>query len=1213
MNATLLTKFMAKILLKMCIVFLFCFASAAWSINYNLSNGTYPPCSSNSWSVFGTTYTCDFGRVVLSAGDRVTANTDSVLSADNGFTIDDATIGTNGNNISLQADYGTVTITGDGLVNGNVTASSSNINVSDTDITGSLTTGGTINLTNGSVGALVESFNSTVTTNGTDLAGGVSADAAISITGGTLSGNVTVPNGGAILSGVTMTDGSINAGGEVIITNGSLLGSASSSITINTQWAPITVDGSTVYGDLTAPNWSTIHVINAGVIHGTCIPGSTPASACGAAGVGSANLVAHWQLEADTWAGLNNEVIDISGEDLHGRAMLISNFPSTQTANAALPGVSGTCGSGDFSASNGYVLINDDSRLDLAEFTVTAWVNARSFPSGSGLATVVSKDENFEFHVRSTGQINWWWETTGRGGRAESITTGTRLSLNTWHHVAISYQRGSQVIYIDGASAGTLNSRRRVRQNNDGVIIGTDHNALINSRRFDGLIDEVRIYDGALTEAEIDFIRAERHACSASALDHYGISHGGTGVTCEAEAIVITAYDSLNNPIAPPANTTVTLTTSTNTGVWLSGNSYTFTGAETNFTTFLQHITPVTLNINVTDGSIVEDPSLDSSLVFNDTGIKFYDALGGLLPNQVAAITYNNAVLKVIKTDDETGACVARVQGITSVGLAYECRNPGACINTENFSINGADISQNDSGASIVYTSVPLSFNNSGEAFIDLAYSDVGQVRLHGSLAMPASANDPAITLTTASNEFVVKPYALIVEQVVDASNNANPGATSIADCSNVGGAQAGNFVKAGDIFAARVESQNANGQVTPNFGNEDTPESVEVLLNSLVYPSGGSIGVLSNPAGFTKTAPGVFTNAGLRWSEVGSITLAAQIATDNNYLAAGAADTSVVSSTIGRFYPHDFLLTTSAVIPACGAFSYMGQPEMTVNYVLTAHKLNGGLVTNYDANLGFSCPARINYVAENNDDGVNRGGRVLAEPVASGLTAWVGGLWNVSDNTAAFLRAADGSVDGTFSDLYLGISVSDPIFNSNLQIVDMNAATTGDCVTGANCNARQIGAAQDLRFGRLVLGDSYGPESLDLPVEFITQYHNGTRWQKSTVDSCSKLLRNTITYPAGTIDVDTNRDVGIGLARGEYGSIDAVYVNMVNGEANHFFSASGASTGSFPVTIDLTGMAWLQFDWNADATLDPTITGTYQFGSYRGHDRILYWLEEFQ
>ena len=106
------------------------------------------------------------------------------------------------------------------------------------------------------------------------------------------------------------------------------------------------------------------------------------------------------------------------------------------------------------------------------------------------------------------------------------------------------------------------------------------------------------------------------------------------------------------------------------------------------------------------------------------------------------------------------------------------------------------------------------------------------------------------------------------------------------------------------------------------------------------------------------------------------------------------------------------------------------------------------------------------------------------------------------------------------------------------------------------------------------------------------------------------------ISPPATDLVDDSNRTVPIGggTTTGQYANIDGVGVNFNSSDADHYFTAPGeGNTGSFDIEMDLTNRPWLRFDWNQDGDflndiqMPPANIG---FGSYRGHDRIIYWRE---
>lgn len=970
-----------------------------WSISlaqaqttYNLSDGSYPPCST-SWQVSGTTYTCGGnGRVTLPAGSTLTSDADASIVANNGFSLDNTTVGTEDNRINLQSQYGTVNSSGPTDVYGDISANSSTITLSNTDVYGAVESGGNINLSGGSVTEQVVSRNNTIWSNNTDLLGGARAQSGMSITGGTLSGDFTMTSlNPASFEGVTLTSGSITGAGSVRLID-SNIGSSTNPVEITTGGAGhIIVNNSRVYGDVRAPHYRDITVINGGSIIGTCSP-------------------------------------------------------------------------------------NED---------------------------------------------------------------------------ACSEDTGPEVAF-------------------------------------------------------------------------YSLQLSAVGVTCEAEPVLVTARDEQGNAIVPEAGTQVVMSAAPNTGAtgWAEGNVYTFGGSESSFVKSLQQTQPQQLEV-VADGGAAVSPV--AGIEFFDAGLRFYgDSGNSAIPSQFAGRTDTNVVLRAVRTDN-TGACVSRLANETrSVGLGFECINPGSCIDGQVLTLAGSGVAANDSGVGPDLTPIAIDFDNQGFASIPMNYSDVGSVRLYGALALSAEGQDPAITLIGASNNFVVKPDHLEVISVTDQSGNRKP----------EGDATDKAFVAAGEEFSVVVEARNAAGNATPNFGNEEISPGVRVEVDTLVYPQGGTLGALDNADEFTFMGQGRAGNDTLSWNEVGAFTLNARLVGDD-YLGAGDLAELVESPPIGRFHPYDFEAIDSYSVEACGGFSYLGQDAIELGVTLTARNRSGGVVTNYDnSSLGYqqtAAPASSGHVAENansgngdvffNDESVERIERV--EATFDG--GWSGGIGTFDATEVVVLRANQfannlpGADEGPWSELHIGLAgVDDPDGRPLTEGFDMNPNTTGVCgedAAAGDCTAVALGEPLDVRFGRLQLNDAYGPEEVDLPVRFFTEYWNGVEFVRNVDDSCTLIPREAIIYPDGNLGDDGNRTlvVGDGTTTGEYGNLGEEGVKFLASDADHYFSRPGqGNIGTFQVQVDLEERPWLRDDWNQDESYNNAMMppATFGFGSYRGHDRIIYWRE---
>lgn len=687
--------------------------------------------------------------------------------------------------------------------------------------------------------------------------------------------------------------------------------------------------------------------------------------------------------------------------------------------------------------------------------------------------------------------------------------------------------------------------------------------------------------------------------CTDGALiDRYVFTHAGTGVTCEAEPILVTAIGTDDNPVVPPAGTRVELATDPLTGSWVESNLHVFDGNSSSFIRYLRQTIPAHLILLASDGTV----SGESAITFENVGLKF-DGLPLLPDSMIAGEVYEGASLRAVKTNSETGACEARVTGVTTVGLGYECRNPSTCSSGQAFLLSGGAATANNSGVTINYSDVPLVFDAAGVANLSLYFTDVGQVRLHGELQLPVQGADPAITLRGSSAEFVVKPHHFDLVHVRNTSNVNSDGTSP--------------FTAAGEQFQVVVQAKNGAGGLTPNFGYEATPEGIALALGDLRYPSSGSRGVLGNAASFTRstTGTGEFINTAVYWSEVGTIELKAALA-DGNYLGAGdVVEQPVVAA--GRFYPHHFTLRDSSIEDSCSGFSYMDQPAVKLTYELEARSLQDIVTENYHS-LRYTPTARVNYVAEDGESGVNVGSRFIVN-----TTEWDAGVLKVDTNSAVFTRKSHQSlpppateVDGPFKNLQIGLFLSGGD-SRPLHGLNMNPDTSNDCQASNSCTAIKIGTPRVVRFGRLRLDDAFGPESVHLPVKFATEYWTGNFFAAAETDQCTAIPRQAIRYPAGTIDNDANRTVNLngGSTQGQYADLQADAVIFNAGNAGHFFSAPGTGTGNFVVDINLADRAWLRYDWNqnGDHSDDTGLRANFGFGQYRGHDRIIYWREVFE
>ncbi len=138
------------------------------------------------------------------------------------------------------------------------------------------------------------------------------------------------------------------------------------------------------------------------------------------------------------------------------------------------------------------------------EETVSAWIYAERYtgPNNAQWQGVLSKGDAprlYSLYTDNGGQ-NLHFSTGPSGAYVGTVST-TKVTLNQWIHVAIVVKDGQHNYYIDGEPAGTSGTGVVLPAGNTSAFrIG---NTFETDRCFKGMIDEVRLYNFAMTPAEI--------------------------------------------------------------------------------------------------------------------------------------------------------------------------------------------------------------------------------------------------------------------------------------------------------------------------------------------------------------------------------------------------------------------------------------------------------------------------------------------------------------------------------------------------------------------------------------------------------------------------------------------------------------------------------------------------------------------------------------
>ena len=198
----------------------------------------------------------------------------------------------------------------------------------------------------------------------------------------------------------------------------------------------------------------------------------------GSIGLAQDSLVAYYNFE--------DNFSDSSGHNLHGtpfgNAAIV--FDSDRKSN-----VLSLDGDGD------YVDLGNDMLFDWnGSFAVGFWIKVKAWQGSWD--TVLKKGDAWSFERdidRNTLAFYHWPNFVP--------TVVTLLEDGIWHHVAATYDGSIQKIYLDGVLLGIKDNAGSMNINTNHVFIGSGGGS---SRYFNGLLDDIRIYNRALSDTEID-------------------------------------------------------------------------------------------------------------------------------------------------------------------------------------------------------------------------------------------------------------------------------------------------------------------------------------------------------------------------------------------------------------------------------------------------------------------------------------------------------------------------------------------------------------------------------------------------------------------------------------------------------------------------------------------------------------------------------------
>ncbi|QGQ93939.1 hypothetical protein EHS13_02975 [Paenibacillus psychroresistens] len=184
-----------------------------------------------------------------------------------------------------------------------------------------------------------------------------------------------------------------------------------------------------------------------------------------------------------------------------------SGFTKTGTVSGAAWLAGHNANALNFDGTNDYVSIPD--AFDPTETTISAWIKPDDVSNRSVLTRTSSagptQEWSHQIRINSSGKLEGF--VAEQAGGTKLITGTTTLSVGTWYHVALTIKNGGQMkLYVNGLSEGTPQSVTTMWTGGDRYYIGSNAAGSFGYTSinwFDGLIDEVKLFNSELSQSDI--------------------------------------------------------------------------------------------------------------------------------------------------------------------------------------------------------------------------------------------------------------------------------------------------------------------------------------------------------------------------------------------------------------------------------------------------------------------------------------------------------------------------------------------------------------------------------------------------------------------------------------------------------------------------------------------------------------------------------------
>lgn len=228
---------------------------------------------------------------------------------------------------------------------------------------------------------------------------------------------------------------------------------------------------------------------------------ASPVSTLDESSMPTSGLVGHWKMDD----GSGTTATDSSS---NGNDGTLTNSPTWVTGQLS--------GAIDAAAGDEYIDVGDPAGGELdfgtGDFSVSFWIYLDGYVSqGSAANGLLGKkrlsspnNTGYAFYIDSGNLPKF----AVADGTSEALITATTDISGGWHHIIGLRNSGTVQLYIDGIKEGTDGSLSTDISNSNALTFLTDPSDL-TGRNMDGKLDDIRIFNRALSTAEISCLAGQ--------------------------------------------------------------------------------------------------------------------------------------------------------------------------------------------------------------------------------------------------------------------------------------------------------------------------------------------------------------------------------------------------------------------------------------------------------------------------------------------------------------------------------------------------------------------------------------------------------------------------------------------------------------------------------------------------------------------------------